>query len=207
MGSVWLTFASPKNVKKWRGGAIFAPPPKSHRYCKHHNGEKFFSSTATLKNFQFSLPSMELGVKFVEKDIFEKIDNLEPSELENYGVIVKANSSEKVNGYPTYICPQCGNGSHGAKSMGLTVKKFGWGYNYWCHRCGNFTATKLLEQKLGSLANVAEWYKTNFFPFNGNLEKFGRKEVAEKSFSAENYAELYRSAKLGLKKFFKKYKS
>lgn len=143
----------------------------------------------------------------MEKDIFEKIDNLEPSELENYGVIVKANSSEKVNGYPTYICPQCGNGSHGAKSMGLTVKKFGWGYNYWCHRCGNFTATKLLEQKLGSLANVAEWYKTNFFPFNGNLEKFGRKEVAEKSFSAENYAELYRSAKLGLKKFFKKYKS
>lgn len=184
----------------------------------------------------------------MEKNIFEKIDELEPNELENYGVITVANNSEKVNGYPTYICPQCGNGSHGAKSMGLTVKKFDWGYNYWCHRCGNFTATKLLEQKLGSLTNVVEWYKnnfhffpfngtikkialeektygtektaeyhkTNFFPFNGNLEKFGRKEVAEKNFLNEqseknfptkNYAELYRSAKLGLKKFFKKYKS
>lgn len=149
--------------------------------------------------------------------IFEKIDQLEPRELENCGVIALANSSEKVNGYPTYVCLQCGNGSHSTKSMGMTVKKYDWGYNYWCHRCGNFTATKLLEQKVGNLEKVIEWYKNHFFSFNGKKIFFedsvenSEKVVSKKIFSKNegggekiDYSNLYKNSGLRLKNFMKK---
>ena len=151
----------------------------------------------------------------MENDIFEKIDKIEPGELERCGIIILAKNHVMVNGYSTYVCPVCGNGSHGEQSIGMTVKKYGWGYNYWCHRCGNFTGTKLVAKKVGKKVGdyekVVEWYNSNFFPFN----EIGKKsdEVVERSllvkrveknFSVGDYGEFYRSAKLGLKNFMEK---
>ena len=96
------------------------------------------------------------------KDIFKEIDRVDPAELERHGIIQPART--RANGYSTYICPFCGNGS-GKSGDGLTVKKYGWGFNYCCHgRCGgkSYTATKLIAEHL-NVSNdsfeVVKWVK------------------------------------------------
>lgn len=46
------------------------------------------------------------------ENLFEKLDRLKPEELEKVGILESARSQKLVNGFKTYVCPRCGNGSH-----------------------------------------------------------------------------------------------
>lgn len=105
------------------------------------------------------------------ENLFEKLDRLKPEELEKTGILQSARSQKTVNGFKTYVCPRCGNGSYSDNSLGMTVKEFGWGYNYWCHRCGSMTTTKILMEKLGKWEEMERWYKTEILFFNVKTEK------------------------------------
>ena len=67
------------------------------------------------------------------ENLFEKLNQLKPEILENAKILESAKNHKLVNEFKTYVCPECGNGSHSDNSLGMTVKKFEWGYNYWCH--------------------------------------------------------------------------
>lgn len=87
-------------------------------------------------------------------NIFEKIKLIPPSELEAAGIIIPA--ATEANGFPTYICPFCGNGA-GDKGDGLSVLKYEWGFNYCCFSsCAaelgepkNYTAVDLIAEYFG----------------------------------------------------------
>lgn len=102
-------------------------------------------------------------------DIFDDMKRIEPSELERHGVIERARKD--ANGYHTYICPNCGNGT-GKDGDGLTVKRHADGvFNYTCWKCTGkqyYTAVDLIAAHIGAdgeskegKAKVAEWAKSN----------------------------------------------
>lgn len=95
--------------------------------------------------------------------IFGQIKKIPPIELEGAGVISRARTV--ANGYPTYECPFCGNGT-GKAGDGLSVQEYNWGYNYHCFgECGrNCTAVDLIGEYIGTTSNaeIAEWAKENF---------------------------------------------
>ena len=147
------------------------------------------------------------------ENLFEKLDKLKPDDLENAGILQTARSQKLVNGFKTYVCPRCGNGNHRNDSVGMTVKEFEWGYNYWCHKCGNFTGTKILLEKLGSCGEIEKWYKTEFLSFNVFYENFVRGEeknfvttqekkknsaAASTEVPPRDYSELYKKAQARL---------
>ena len=147
------------------------------------------------------------------ENLFEKLDKLKPDDLENAGILQTARSQKLVNGFKTYVCPRCGNGNHRNDSVGITVKEFEWGYNYWCHKCGNFTGTKILLEKLGSCGEIEKWYKTEFLSFNVFYENFVRGEeknfvttqekkknsaAASTEVPPRDYSELYKKAQARL---------
>jgi P4 family phage/plasmid primase-like protien len=73
--------------------------------------------------------------------------------LEAKGVITRARSS--ANGYPTYICPICGNGT-GETGDGLAVEVKETGYTYKCFACNaNFDNISLLAAYYGLDNNQA----------------------------------------------------
>ena len=90
-------------------------------------------------------------------NVWERIKNLSPTELERQGIIIPA----KVSG--TYICPVCGNGS-GKDGDGLTVKQYAWGYNYHCFKEEkNYTTVDLIKLAYGvDEARVLEIAKEKF---------------------------------------------
>lgn len=65
--------------------------------------------------------------------IIDQIKHIPPEILESHGVITKAKT--RANGYPTFICPLCGNGS-GESGDGLAVHNNSDGFAYHCHRKG-----------------------------------------------------------------------
>ena len=76
-----------------------------------------------------------------------QINNISPADLEARGVITAAKA--KVNGENTYICPSCDNGT-GDTGDGLAVKKYSWGYNLKCFKCGkSFDNIDLLSMHYG----------------------------------------------------------
>ena len=114
------------------------------------------------------------------KDIFKEIDRVDPAELERHGIIQPART--RANGYSTYICPFCGNGS-GKSGDGLTVKGYCWGFNYCCHgRCGgeNYTATKLIAEHL-NVSNdsfeVVKWAKEHLNLSDDSDFSFSKKKT------------------------------
>ena len=139
------------------------------------------------------------------KNLFEKLDKLKPKELEKAGILQCARNQKLVNGFKTYVCPICDNGNHSENSLGMTVKEFGWGYNYWCHKCGSMTATKILKEKVGSWKEIEIWAKTNLFHFNVETEKKVWKNSNAKSTTDEStevsprdYSKLYQKAQTRL---------
>ena len=68
--------------------------------------------------------------------LINQIKNLSPDYLAARGVIQKANSNMKVNGFYTWLCPFCNNGGKGKTGDGLAVKHYSWGYSYKCYSCG-----------------------------------------------------------------------
>lgn len=72
---------------------------------------------------------------------------IEPESLELRGVITKAKT--RANGYPTFICPECGNGT-GKTGDGLVVYKNSDGYAYHCNKSGcHFDNISLLGRHYG----------------------------------------------------------
>jgi hypothetical protein len=63
----------------------------------------------------------------------EEIKRLPPEDLESHSVISKAKTW--ANGFPTFICPLCGNGT-GSTGDGLVVYNNSDGYAYHCNKSG-----------------------------------------------------------------------
>ena len=69
----------------------------------------------------------------------DQIKQITPDELEKYGVIQLAKSKNKINGFCTYVCPECNNGTgKGKTGAGLAVMHDEQGYKYKCFSCGKF---------------------------------------------------------------------
>lgn len=139
--------------------------------------------------------------------IFDEIKKLTPAELENAGIIARAKMT--ANGYHTYICPFCGNGS-GKTGDGLTVKKFAWGYNYHCFGAcgGNYTAVDLIKERFGlsTMADVSNKAKEIFnlsddFSFNENRKVSEPMSEPEEETPPKNYNDFYKTAQNQLEKF------
>ena len=140
--------------------------------------------------------------------IFDQIKKLAPQILENAGVIKVART--RANGYPTYECPFCGNGT-GKAGDGLAVQKYDWGYNYHCFKEGkNYTAVDLIVAHIGAndnMGKVAEWAKENFkLSYVGEEKKIAtRKSEPNKKFSfPRNYSGFYERAQSRLEKYLEK---
>ena len=129
-------------------------------------------------------------------EIFARIKEITPRELERAGVITAA----RKNGY---VCPACNNGT-GDNGDGLTVKEYGWGYNYHCFKCGaNFTAIDLIAAHFGftqnEMSELAEKAKEMFnvsadsISFNGENKKVAAPMTAQatKEKSKKDYTEFY----------------
>lgn len=138
----------------------------------------------------------------MSNDVFAGIKMLAPAELERHGVIKPA----KVAG--TYICPYCGNGS-GKDGDGLTVKEYGWGFNYHCFKEGkNYTAVDLIAAHCGygqsELRKVAEWAKEKF-NLNYVVEEkkiaTPKSEPDKKFHVPRDYSEFYKVAQRRLEKY------
>lgn len=65
--------------------------------------------------------------------IIDQIKHIPPEILESHGVITKAKT--RANGYPTFICPVCGNGT-GKDGDGLAVYLNPDGWAFHCNRKG-----------------------------------------------------------------------
>lgn len=138
--------------------------------------------------------------------IFGAIKMLAPHDLENVGVLKVART--RANGYPTYVCPYCGNGQ-GENGDGLTVQKYEWGYNYHCFKEGkNYTAVDLIAEYCGyssmELWKVAEWAKEKFnLNYVDEEKKIATpKSEPNKKFNVpRDYSELYKVAQRRLEKY------
>lgn len=99
------------------------------------------------------------------KEFWQRLNQVEPAELEGAGVIRAARKN--ANGYPTYICLHCGNGS-GKSGDGLTVTIRPDGiFNYHCFgKCGgeNYTAYDLIAAhlKTNEPREIAKFAKEKF---------------------------------------------
>lgn len=77
----------------------------------------------------------------------DAIKFIEPENLEAHGVIAAAKTS--ANGFPTFICPDCGNGS-GKTGDGLVVYENSDGFSYHCYKEGcHFDNISLLGRYYG----------------------------------------------------------
>lgn len=140
--------------------------------------------------------------------IFDSTKKLAPQDLENAGVIKIART--RANGYPTYECPYCGNGT-GKAGDGLTVQKYEWGYNYHCFKEGkNYTAVDLIAAHIGAngdMGKVAEWAKEKFNLNDVDEEKkiAAPKSEPNKKFNVpRDYSELYERAQKRLAEYLAK---
>ncbi len=141
-------------------------------------------------------------------DIFEDIKKISPMELEHAGIIRRAKKT--VGGYATYICKECGNGG-GSDGDGLTVTKYGWGYNYRCFKEGkNYTAVDLLtvhwgikdKKKLAERAREEFGLRADSYSFTENKKVAApmSEQVAEPQ---RDYGEFYQHVQNQLAEFLK----
>lgn len=99
-------------------------------------------------------------------ELKQQINSLAPYALEAAGIITPART--KSGGYPTYICPVCGNGK-GKSGDGIAVKAYSRGFGYKCFVCQKpFDNIELLRlhYNLGFMDTLkraaAEFNLTNF---------------------------------------------
>ena len=71
----------------------------------------------------------------IDSKLISALKNIPPEELAAHGVIKPARTM--ANGYPTFICPICGNGT-GKSGDGLAVFETSKGFGYKCFKCGKF---------------------------------------------------------------------
>ena len=148
-------------------------------------------------------------------DIFDEIKTIEPQALESHGIITPARA--KVNGYNTYICPFCGNGT-GDDGTGLTVTVGNGGrINYRCFgKCatsyGNFeliaeheglnadTDKAEIVRRAKEIFNLSD--DSNDFSFK-ETKKFVGSVNAMKEQTDENFKKTIERANKNLKSFIK----
>ena len=93
-------------------------------------------------------------------EIWAAINALSPVQLIKSGALRQA--KQDVNGYPSVVCPVCGNGA-GVTGTGLSFNQKGgvfWAHCFKCHR--NFNNVNLLEIVFGSKGKAASWFEREF---------------------------------------------